>query len=304
MTSLWYFQLIRIDSVMLLLYLIAIMSVYTYAPVQKIDSQVLIVHFSMAIISPIANLARALFVSLNVFQISCSGDVISTHPGDITLYGGPIVYLLMQSFGLFGILLWYDSGAFFPKWFRKTVAVRQLEEEDVTDPDILREIQNVRNSIGGLRILNITKAFGSNVAVENVTFGVSSGEVFALLGPNGAGKSTIISLIRGDIKPQKGGDILVENVSVILHRALARSHLGVCPQFDAMDQMTVLEHLRFYARIRGVTNVEYNVTEVVRAVGLQAFSNRMASKLSGGNKRKLSLGVALMGKHVSQCSPR
>ena len=63
-----------------------------------------------------------------------------------------------------------------------------------------------------------------------------------------------------------------------------------------MDQMTVLEHLRFYARIRGVTNVDYNVKEVARAVGLQAFANRMAAKLSGGNKRKLSLGIALMGK--------
>jgi ABC-type transport system involved in cytochrome c biogenesis ATPase subunit len=280
---------------MLLLYLIAIMSVYTYAPIQKIDSQVLIVHFSMAIISPIGNLARALFVSLNVFQISCHGDVISKKPGDIRLYGGPIVYLLMQSFVLFGILLWYDSGSFLPKWFRKTVRVRSRDDEDITDPDILREIQNVRNSTRGLRVLNVTKAFGSNVAVEDVTFGIGSGEVFALLGPNGAGKSTVISLIRGDIRPQKGGDILAENISVIMRRALARSHLGVCPQFDAMDQMTVLEHLRFYARIRGVTNVEYNVKEVVRAVGLQAFSNKMASKLSGGNKRKLSLGIALMG---------
>jgi ABC-type multidrug transport system ATPase subunit len=62
-----------------------------------------------------------------------------------------------------------------------------------------------------------------------------------------------------------------------------------------MDTMTVLEHLRFYARLRGVTNVEYNVQEVIRAVGLLPFSNRMASKLSGGSKRKLSLGIALMG---------
>jgi ATP-binding cassette subfamily A (ABC1) protein 3 len=289
---------------MLLLYLIAIMSVYTYAPVQKINSQVVIVHFSMAIISPIGNLAWALFVALNVFQVSCNGDVISTNPGNIKLYGGPIVYLLMQSFALFGILLWNDSGAFLPKWwFRRTVSVRQLEAEDITDPDILREIQNVHNSTGGLRILNITKAFGSNVAVENVTFGVGTGEVFALLGPNGAGKSTIISLIRGDIRPQKGGDILVEDVSAVLRRAAARSHLGVCPQFDAMDQMTVLEHLRFYARIRGVIDVEYNVQEVVKAVGLLPFSNRMAAKLSGGNKRKLSLGIALMGMHLSDYLP-
>jgi ATP-binding cassette subfamily A (ABC1) protein 3 len=62
-----------------------------------------------------------------------------------------------------------------------------------------------------------------------------------------------------------------------------------------MDQMTVMEHLKFYARIRGVLEVDHNVTEVIRAVGLQAFSSRMAAKLSGGNKRKLSLGIALIG---------
>jgi ATP-binding cassette, subfamily A (ABC1), member 3 len=64
---------------------------------------------------------------------------------------------------------------------------------------------------------------------------------------------------------------------------------------SAMDQMTVLEHLRFYARVRGVQEIEHNVDAVIKAVGLQAFSSRMAAKLSGGNKRKLSLGIALIG---------
>lgn len=55
------------------------------------------------------------------------------------------------------------------------------------------------------------------------------------------------------------------------------------------------EHLEFYARVRGVPDVQHNVTEVIKAVGLTAFSARMAAKLSGGNKRKLSLGIALIG---------
>jgi ATP-binding cassette subfamily A (ABC1) protein 3 len=62
-----------------------------------------------------------------------------------------------------------------------------------------------------------------------------------------------------------------------------------------MDQMTVVEHLRFYARVRGVSEIEHNVEAVIKAVGLQTFSGRMAAKLSGGNKRKLSLGIALIG---------
>jgi ABC-type multidrug transport system ATPase subunit len=133
-------------------------------------------------------------------------------------------------------------------------------------------------------------------AVEDVTFDVRRGEVFALLGPNGAGKSTTISLIRGDIAPDRnGGDVLVEGKSVTHDLAGARSQLGVCPQFDPMDKMTVREHLEFYARVRGVSDVQYNVRAVLRAVGLAPFASRMAHTLSGGNKRKLSLGIALMG---------
>jgi ABC-type multidrug transport system ATPase subunit len=62
-----------------------------------------------------------------------------------------------------------------------------------------------------------------------------------------------------------------------------------------MDQMTVTEHLEFYARVRGVQDVDHNVREVIRAIGLTPFADRMAAKLSGGNKRKLSLGIALIG---------
>jgi ATP-binding cassette subfamily A (ABC1) protein 3 len=76
---------------------------------------------------------------------------------------------------------------------------------------------------------------------------------------------------------------------------MARFHLGVCPQFDAMDTLNVREHLAFYARIRGVTDVHGAVETMIRSVGLQPFADRMADKLSGGNKRKLSLAMALIG---------
>src|SRR5258708_37675699 len=125
--------------------------------------------------------------------------------------------------------------------------------------DIGEELARVRSSNDGLRVLNLTKSFGCVTAVENLTFGITRGEVFALLGPNGAGKSTTISLIRGDIQPsRRGGEILVDSISVIRHRAQARSRLGVCPQFDAMDTMTVAEHLHFYAKVRGVSDPRHN----------------------------------------------
>ena len=131
--------------------------------------------------------------------------------------------------------------------------------------------------------------------MQDVSFGIPHRDAFALLGPNGAGKSSTISLIRGDIRPShNGGDVLIECSLITAHRAAARSHLGVCPQFYVMDSMAVSEHLGFYARARGVPGIAANISAVVPAVGLNAFKNRMAKVVSGGNKRKLSLAIALM----------
>ena len=204
----------------------------------------------------------------------------------------------MQSLFLFGILLWWDSSSLWARLRTKKHKSTDMENDlETLDDEISAEVQRTTSSTtDGLRVLHATKAFGSNVAVQDVTFGVKRGEVFALLGPNGAGKSTTISLIRGDMNPSpRSGEIFIDAIPLSKHRALARNSLGVCPQVDACDQMTVLEHLRFYARVRGVTDVEHDVGEVLRAVGLESFQFRMAAKLSGGNKRKLSLAIALMG---------
>jgi len=283
---------------MFLLYFIAYLSVLTYAPVNQVDHLLFVTHFTIGLITPAGNLIRAFFVALNIFSTLCEGQtVIASYPGKITLYGGPILYLIGQSIFLFGILLWYDSGSIWARIRRQTYKTEDVEALDATDNEILAEIKRVGASTeDGLRVQHITKAYGKNIAVQDITFGVKRGEVFALLGPNGAGKSTTISLIRGDILPSHtSGEIHVEDIAISKQRAAARNHLGVCPQVDACDQMTVLEHLRFYARVRGVNEVENNVKEVVRAVGLEFFQHRMAAALSGGNKRKLSLAIALMG---------
>jgi ATP-binding cassette, subfamily A (ABC1), member 3 len=279
---------------MFVLYFIAYMCVMTYAPVDKIDSYVNITHFAIATITPMGNLVRSMFVTLNIFSLTCRDRQLASYPGEITLYGGPILYLIVQFFLLSGLLLWLESGPKIPQ-LRARFKLEDSEQMHNTDEDVT-ELERVSSSNDGLRVLHVTKAFGKSVAVEDVTFGVRKGEVFALLGPNGAGKTTTISLIRGDLRPSgRGGDIFVENVSVLKNRGAARLRLGVCPQFDAIDQMSVEEHLRFYAQVRGVSDVDHNVREVLRAVELTPYADRMAAKLSGGNKRKLSLGIALMG---------
>ncbi|KAI1327391.1 ABC transporter [Xylariaceae sp. FL0255] len=289
------------QAVLFLIYLIAYLAVLVYVPVNKIDHALLIVHFVISAFAPIGSVIRALFVGLNLFSTTCDNQQFRSNPGDILTYGGPILYLLLQSLLLFGILLWHDSGAGRQLISRLTQrGVKQKTEPSSSDDEEvaneLNRVTSVADQDDGLQTVHLTKKFGKFTAVDNVTFGVKHGEVFALLGPNGAGKSTTISLIRGDILPSRnGGDVFVENTSVTHSRASARSHLGVCPQFDAIDSMTVEEHLRFYARIRGIPDVEHNVRAVLRAVGLEAFTTRMAHALSGGNKRKLSLGIALMG---------
>ncbi|KAI8626486.1 ABC transporter [Xylariaceae sp. FL1651] len=288
------------QAVGFLIYLIAYLVVQTYSPITQIDSSLLIVHFVISAFVPIGNVVRTLFVALNLFSTTCDGESLRSDPGSLLAYGGPILYLILQSVFLFAFLLWNDSGTGRTILNRITQkAIKPDSDPAASDEEIASELVRVTSGpqeTDGLRVLHLTKTFGKYTAVDNVTFGVQHGEVFALLGPNGAGKSTTISLIRGDLQPSlNGGDILVENTSVTRRRAAARSHLGVCPQFDAIDSMTVLEHLRFYARIRGIPDIEHNVRAVLRAVGLEAFSTRMAYALSGGNKRKLSLGIALMG---------
>ncbi|RFU27640.1 hypothetical protein B7463_g8708, partial [Scytalidium lignicola] len=283
------------QAIFFLIYLIAYLCVVTYAPINEIDSDLLIVHFLISLITPMGSLIRTMFLALNIFSTTCSGNKLASYPGGILQYGGPLLYLIVQFFVLFGILLWYDSGSVVA-WFRRFRRPKNLASDPVIlDEDDIPDSSNSSEK-DGLRVHHLTKSFGKVTAVDNLSFEVERGSVFALLGPNGAGKSTTISLIRGDIVPSwNGGHIYIENIDINRHRSSARAYLGVCPQYDAMDQLTVLEHLRFYARVRGVPDIEANVQAVVKAVGLEAFSSRMAAKLSGGNKRKLSLGIALIG---------
>lgn len=282
-------------------YLIVYVCVITYVQVSKIDSTLLVCHFVLSGFAPIVSAARALFLATNLFSTACDGNELSTRPGAMTAYGGPILYLIIQCVVLFGLLLWFDGGSVGSSFRRLFERKTHVETDHEVDEEVASELRRVTASSGkveddGLRIMHLTKSFGKNTAVDNVTFGIKRGEVFALLGPNGAGKSTIISLVRGDVMASRnGGDVLVEDKSVSKSLASARRHLGVCPQIDALDQMTVREHLEFYARVRGVSDIEHNVAAVLGAVGLQGFASRMGHALSGGNKRKLSLGIALMG---------
>lgn len=291
-----------------LIYFIVYSLVMNYAPVSKVDAVVLICHFVISAFAPIGSVMRAFFVALNLNSTSCSGSQLAPNPASITLYGGPILYLILQSLLFFGFLLWHDTGAgakLTQLMTEKPIDTPTIDGTAAEDKDVAEEVEKVASSPAsdsdGLRVVHLTKTFGKGPpAVNDVTFGVRHDEIFALLGPNGAGKSVIISTVRGDLLPSRsksgpGSDVFVEGHSVTKQLAEARTHLGVCPQIDALDIMTVEEHLAFYARIKGVADVGHVVRATLRAVGLEALATRNAHSLSGGNKRKLSLGIALMG---------
>ena len=283
-----------------LIYFIGYMAILTYAPAYKIDDWIDIFHWTVSLIAPSGSLLRTQLLSLNSFSVLCNGNQIPSYPGKLAVYGGPILYLTVQAILLFIALVWWDSGYRPPFLNRANSRQKHTEENlETVPPAVIAEASRTEHSKDSLRVLHLHKTFGSNHAVNDISFGIPQGQVFGLLGPNGAGKSSTISLIRGDIHPTTsingGGDVLIEDISIISKRAAARGHLGVCPQFDAMDSMTVTEHLYFYARARGVPDPEASVNAILQATGLVLFQTRLASKLSGGNKRKLSLGIALMG---------
>lgn len=274
------------------------MCIITYSPPKKLNHYVNIAHFTIAAFAPSGNLLRALLLTLNEFSLLCRGRSVVSTPLALDVFGGPILYLILQIFSYLSFLIWWDLDwkPSFARRKRNIDADTEMSDSQLVEGQVREESLRLAKADDPLRVLHVSKRFRNTPAVEDVSFGVRRGEIFALLGPNGAGKSTTISLIRGELRPQRGrGDVLVEGSSIINSRAVARVHLGVCPQFDAMDRMTVLEHLRFYARARGSTDVANDSHAVMRAVGLLDFRDRMAAKLSGGNKRKLSLGIALMG---------
>lgn len=176
---------------MLLMYMSAYFSINSRSPPDQIQSQILVVHFALGLITPIGQLLRALIIGLNFFSVLCvsTPPVKSTNHSGIKFYGGPILYLIGQSLVLFGFLIWYDHGFSLNK-FRRSQLPTDAEDSTTHEKEVSDEITRASSSDDGLRILHTRKTFNSIFsgkvrAVDDLTFGVKRGEVFALVGPNG-----------------------------------------------------------------------------------------------------------------------
>ena len=146
-----------------------------------------------------------------------------------------------------------------------------------------------------LKIVNVSKNFDDLKAVENFNGELFSNEIFCLLGHNGAGKTTLINMISGIIDPDQG-DILLNGKSLVINKDYLYENIGLCQQEDIFfDFLTVEEHLEYMCRIKGSKINKQEIEELITRIELTPKKDALCSTLSGGQKRKLCIALALIG---------
>lgn len=258
----------------------------------------------LGLIVPAGNLARALFIGMNTFDVLCGkyGDTDTSYPFAYVRYGGVYANLIYQIIFLvlaLGLVEYGSADWFRPLFFwRRRLPARLHHNIDDGGQDIMLEQSKPTNERTNaapiLTVDRISKHFGRTFAAQNVSLSISANETLALLGGNGAGKTAVINMIRGEVNPDFG-DIYVNGVSVLRQARKARLNVGVCPQDDAVDNLTVGQTLEFYAAVKGLQRVKENVRQVMNALDITPYEKVTAKALSGGTKRKLTVAIALLG---------
>ncbi|KAG0346976.1 hypothetical protein BG004_000386 [Podila humilis] len=134
-------------------------------------------------------------------------------------------------------------------------------------------------------------------ALRGMSFGVETNTVLGLLGPNGAGKSTLIHLLTGLYRPTSG-TAFVAGANIRTEMSMVHAKIGVCPQHDILwEDLTVADHLLFYARLRGIPPrlEQQAVNHAIASVSLTKFRDREIKGLSGGERRRVSIAISLLG---------
>ncbi|CAE7902215.1 ABCA1 [Symbiodinium sp. KB8] len=254
-------------------------------------------------------LQLSLLKQLGFLNTDCSKGSSTYNPLDAPTFepfspdvaGAPVAFMAVESVAYFALAIVIDILLSFPAirarlWPDKTKPLETFDE----DEDVRSERSRVESSRADSDVIvldGLRKVYGGEkVAVKQLSFGIGGGQIFGFLGCNGAGKTTTMKILTGDIIPTEGTARLA-GLDVLSNQIECRRMLGYCPQFDALlDLLTVREHLELYARIKSVA--EKDIPEVVRAkieeFDLTDFENKLAGSLSGGNKRKLSVAIALI----------
>ncbi len=149
-----------------------------------------------------------------------------------------------------------------------------------------------------IQVTNLHRAFGEIKAVQGVSFDVQPGEIFGLLGPNGAGKTTTISMLATLLRPDEG-DAFVMGHSIRRDPMAVKSVLGMVPQEIALyEDLSARENLTFWGKMYGLrgARLRQRVNAVLGLIGLSDRANGRVGTFSGGMKRRVNIGVALLHK--------
>jgi len=143
-----------------------------------------------------------------------------------------------------------------------------------------------------LHVDSVTKVYGRKPALDAVSLDVPAGVHMLVLGPNGAGKTTLIKCVMGLIRYK--GNIQVSGVDTRRHPKKARSLIGYVPQSYALyDSISVMEHSRLTARLKGVGTAE--IEQILSTVGMLEFRRKKVRELSSGMRQRLGIALALIG---------
>ncbi|CAL8112749.1 unnamed protein product [Orchesella dallaii] len=215
-----------------------------------------------------------------------------------------LVWLAFAAVAYFIILMLVEYDVFKMIFERFTKEETSFFQTTVNDNDVIEEKQRVHSLIkensksqDAVVVDNLCKAYGTFSAVSGLSFGVHHGECFGLLGVNGAGKTTTFKMLTGD-ETRSNGNAFIDSLSLVSGRKEFLSKLGYCPQFDGIiGVLTGKEMLCLFARLRGITGdlVEIEAKKWLRRTGLIESGDVQCQKYSGGMKRRLSAGMALIG---------
>ena len=145
-----------------------------------------------------------------------------------------------------------------------------------------------------IEVKGLSKIYGTQKAVDNISFQISKGEIVGFLGPNGAGKSTTMKMITGYLQPD-GGDITVSGIDVAKSPLESKKKIGYLPESNALYyDMYIREYLHFVAEVHEVKGKKEKVEEVIALTGLTPECNKKIGQLSKGYNQRVGIAAALI----------
>ncbi|MDC0580236.1 ATP-binding cassette domain-containing protein [Bacteroidia bacterium] len=145
-----------------------------------------------------------------------------------------------------------------------------------------------------IEVKNLTKVYGSQKAIDQVSFSIGSGEIVGFLGPNGAGKSTTMKILSGYIS-KTSGEAEVLGLDVSSNGIAIKKKIGYLPELNPLyGEMYVKEYLEFTANIHDIKNTKKAIDKVINSTGLTQESTKKISQLSKGYKQRVGLAQALI----------